>query len=45
MRERGGDFKYLQSGGGKVVIEVAVREALTGHGKGFGHAFSIPARD
>jgi hypothetical protein len=45
MRERGGHFRHFQSGGAEVVIEVAVREALTSHGKGFEHAFSIPARD
>jgi hypothetical protein len=45
MRERDGRFRYLQNGGAKVVIEVAVREALTSHGKGFEHAFSRPARD
>jgi hypothetical protein len=45
MRERGGHFGYLQNGGAMVVIEVVVREALTTDGKGFEHAFSIPARD
>jgi hypothetical protein len=45
MWERGGHFRYLQNGGARVVIVVAVREVLTSHGKGFEHAFSIPARD
>jgi hypothetical protein len=42
---KGGHHGSLQNGGAKVVIEVAVGEALTRHGKGFEHAFSIPARD
>jgi hypothetical protein len=42
---KGGHFGSLQNGGAKVVIKVAVREALASHGKGFEHAFSIPARD
>jgi hypothetical protein len=44
MRERGGHFRYLQNGGAKVVIVVAVREVQSSHGKGFEHAFSIPAK-